>query len=362
MKAKAAVAFKLGEALKICDVDVAPPKHDEVQIKMVASGVCHTDAVARDLEGVFPLPGILGHEGSGVVTAVGEDVDSVSIGDHVVLSFSSCQHCSHCLSGHPTVCEDFNPLNFGGTLKGGGSPYSYEGEALSIFFGQSSFSEVVVTKATNVIVVDKEIDLRLLGPLGCGIQTGAGTVLNRLNPKANESIVIYGTGAVGLSAIMAAKAIGCYPIVAVDIHDHRLDLAKELGATHTINSKNEDPVTNIKALTGFGAVYAIETTGVEAVVKQALAGVKPLGVVAIVGFTGDVTLNIHNELMWEGKSLIGVIEGDSIPKIFIPTLISLYKQGKFPFDRLVKFYPFEEINQAFADSASGKVIKPIVTF
>lgn len=360
MKTKAAVTFGNAEPFEIHEIDVAPIKADEVCLRMVGSGVCHTDAVARDLEGVFPLPGILGHEGSGIVEAVGADVSTMQVGDHVVLSFANCHRCDHCLSGHPTVCTEFNPLNFGGFLNGGDTPYSLNGQPLSIFFGQSSFSQTVVTKADNVVVVDKDVDLALLGPLGCGIQTGAGTVLNRLRPKANEGIVVFGAGAVGLSAIMAARIVGCYPIIAVDVHDHRLELAQELGATHVVNGANQDTVAEIHRLTGIGVPYAVETTGVPAVVKQSLAAIKPLGVVAIVGFTGDVTFNIQTELMAEGKSLIGVIEGDSIPKIFIPQLISLYKQGKFPFDRLVRFYELEQINQAFDDSASGVVIKPIL--
>ncbi len=360
MNVTAAVTLTQGQNFELKTITVQEPKDDEVQIEIVATGVCHTDAVARDLEGVVPLPAVLGHEGAGIVRQVGSAVKDVQIGDHVVLSFANCHHCEHCLTGHPTVCEEFNPLNFGGRLSDGHTPYYLDEQPLSVFFGQSSFSEIVVTKAKNVVVVDKEVDLSLLGPLGCGIQTGAGTVLNHLRPKANSAIVITGAGAVGLSAIMAAKIVGCYPIIAVDIHDHRLELAKELGATHTINGQKEDTVAAIKKLTGSGALYAIETTGVAPVVKQALASVKPLGTVAIVGFTGEVCFNIQNELMAEGKQLVGVIEGDSIPRIFIPELVRLYKQGQFPFDKLVQFYTLDQINEAFADSESGKVIKPII--
>lgn len=360
MQSIAAVTLEQGQAFELKNIQVQAPKDDEVLIDIVATGVCHTDAVARDLAGVVPLPAVLGHEGAGIVREVGALVTEVSAGDHVVLSFASCHQCAHCLTGHPTVCEQFNPLNFGGRLKDGETPYTLDKQELSVFFGQSSFSEIVVTKAENVVVVDKEVDLRLLGPLGCGIQTGAGTVFNRLNPKANSSIAVFGAGAVGLSAIMAAKITGCYPIIAVDIHSHRLELARELGATHIIRGDKEDAVQIIQDITGTGTVYAIETTGVAAVVKQALAGVKPLGTVAIVGFTGEVCFNIQNELMAEGKTLMGVIEGDSIPRLFIPELISLYKQGKFPFDKLTQFYPLEKINQAFADSENGTVIKPIV--
>lgn len=204
------------------------------------------------------------------------------------------------------------------------------------------------------------MDLALLGPLGCGIQTGAGTVLNRLKPEFGSSIVIYGAGAVGLSVVMAAKIIGCQHIIAVDVHDSRLELAKALGATHVLSGKDVDVVTEIKKITDGGSHYAIETTGVPLVVKQSLNALRPLGTVAIVGITPEMSIDVHNDLMAEGKSMIGVIEGDSIPRVFIPQLIAYYKAGQFPFDKLVKFYDFEDINQAFADSASGVTIKPVL--
>lgn len=185
-------------------------------------------------------------------------------------------------------------------------------------------------------------------------------MLNRLKPVVGESLVVFGCGAVGLSAIMAAKLTGCSQIIAVDIHASRLALARELGATHQINGKEQDAVAVIKQITGKGAHYAVETTGVSAIVLQAVHAVKPLGTVAIVGFTGDITLNVQNDLMAEGKSLVGVIEGDAVPALFIPLLVQLYKQGKFPIDKLIARYPLADINRAFADSASGKVIKPVV--
>lgn len=362
MKVKAAILRELNAPFEVTEITLAPIKNDEVRVKIIATGVCHTDAVAQSIAGVIPLPGILGHEGAGIIDEVGDNVTNLTKGDHVVLSFASCHQCDHCLEGHPFVCEEFNLLNFGGKLSDQHTPYTLNDQSLSVFFGQSSFSEYVNVKAENIVKVDADptVDLALLGPLGCGIQTGAGTVINHLQPKAGESIIIFGTGAVGLSAIMAAKAVGATPIIAIDIHDHRLKLAKELGATHIINSQQIALAPAITEIVGKGASFAVETTGVPIVVKDAVASIKPLGKVAIVGFTGDVTFNIQNDIMAEGKTLVGVIEGDSVPQTFIPKLIKLYKQGLFPFDRLIKFYPLSEINQAFADSASGKVIKPIV--
>ncbi|WP_201594616.1 NAD(P)-dependent alcohol dehydrogenase [Psychrobacter fulvigenes] len=359
MDIKAAVTHSQGEAFKLEKVKLAAPESDEIRVRIVAAGVCHTDVVARDL-GIAPFPIVLGHEGSGVVDAVGASVSDLQVGDHVVMSFAHCGNCGHCLTGHPTVCDTFNELNFGGAMDDGSHRLAQDGEALATFFGQSSFATYAIAKSRNAVKVDPEVDLALLGPLGCGIQTGAGTVLNRLKPEFGSSIVIYGAGAVGLSAVMAAKIIGCQHIIAVDVHYSRLELAKALGATHVLSGKDVDVVTEIKKITDGGSHYAIETTGVPLVVKQSLNALRPLGTVAIVGITPEMSIDVHNDLMAEGKSMIGVIEGHSIPRVFIPQLIAYYKAGQFPFDKLVKFYDFEDINQAFADSASGVTIKPVL--
>jgi aryl-alcohol dehydrogenase len=359
MEIKAAVTAKQGESFTLQPVDLAQPKSNEVLIKIVATGVCHTDAVARDL-GISPYPIVLGHEGAGIIEQVGDNVAALTIGDHVVLSFSHCGQCSNCLTGHPFVCTDFNTLNFGGQMEDQTYRLASGEQPLATFFGQSSFATHVVANARNVVKVNKEVDLSLLGPLGCGIQTGSGTVLNRLKPSFGSAIAIYGCGAVGMSAIMAAKIAGCRQIIAVDRHAGRLELASELGATHTLNGSKVDVVSEIKTISEGGVLYAVETTGVPTVVRQSLQALRPLGQVAIVGVTPEVTLDIHNDLMAEGKSMIGVIEGDAVPSVFIPQLIAYYQEGRFPFDKLVEFYEFDHINQAFEDSKSGEVIKPIL--
>lgn len=359
MDITAAVTHGLGDDFKLESVQLAEPEFDEVRVRIVATGVCHTDVVARDL-GIAPFPIVLGHEGAGVIEAIGKGVSDLRVGDHVVLSFAHCGNCSNCLTGHPTVCATFNELNFAGAMDDGSRRLVQGEQSLATFFGQSSFATHAIVKSRNAVKVDPEVDLALLGPLGCGIQTGAGTVLNRLKPEFASSLVVYGAGAVGLSAVMAAKIAGCQHIIAVDVHNSRLALAKELGASHTLNGKDGDIVAQIKRITAGGSHYAIETTGVPAVVKQSLNALRPLGTVAIVGITPEMNIDIHNDLMAEGKSMIGVIEGDSVPRVFIPQLIEYYKAGDFPFDKLVKFYDFSQINQAFADSASGSTIKPIV--
>ncbi|MGY1409210.1 MULTISPECIES: NAD(P)-dependent alcohol dehydrogenase [unclassified Luteimonas] len=359
MKIQAAVTRAQGEPFSIEAVNLSGPAPGEVLVRVVATGVCHTDAVGRDLA-VSPYPIVLGHEGAGVVEKVGQNVTSLVPGDHVVMSFAHCGQCANCLTGHPTVCDIFNDLNFGGRMDDG-SARLHQGDAdLSTFFGQSSFGTHAVAHERNVVKVDKDVDLALLGPLGCGIQTGAGTVLNSIRPEFGTSIAVYGCGAVGLSAIMAAKIAGCPQIFAVDVHDNRLELARELGATHAYNGKDVDVVKEIKAASGGGSHYAVETTGAPPVVRQALNALRPLGRVAIVGVTPKMEIDVHNDLMAEGKGMIGVIEGDSVPRVFIPQLVAFYKAGRFPFDRLVRFYDFDQIAQAFDDSASGVTVKPVL--
>ena len=359
MKIQAAVTHAQGEAFSIEEVTLSGPATNEVLVRIVAVGVCHTDAVGRDL-GVSPYPIVLGHEGAGVVEKVGENVTGLQPGDHVVMSFAHCGQCENCLTGHPTVCSRFNELNFGGRMDDNTCRLHQGDTAVHTFFGQSSFGTHVVAHERNVVKVDKEVDLALLGPLGCGIQTGAGTVLNRLKPDFGTSIAVYGCGAVGLSAIMAAKIAGCQQIFAVDVHDSRLELARELGATHALNGKKVDVVEEIRQASKGGVHYAVESTGVPPVVRQSLHALRPLGVLAIVGVTPEMNIDVHNDLMAEGKGMIGVIEGDSVPRVFIPKLVEYYKAGKFPFDKLVRFYSFDQINQAFEDSANGSTVKPIL--
>ncbi|QSX08411.1 NAD(P)-dependent alcohol dehydrogenase [Alkalibacter rhizosphaerae] len=365
MKIKAAVVRKPGAPFRIEEVEIAKPKETEVLVRMIACGVCHTDAVARDQEMPVPLPAVLGHEGSGIVEEVGSRVRDIKPGDHVVLTVYSCGRCEACMTGHPSQCEWAFPTSFLGAYEDGTKRLSKDGVELSTFFAQASFATYAIADERNAIKIDKDVDLSLMGPLGCGIQTGAGTVMNKLKPEPGSAVVVFGCGAVGLSAIMAAKIMGADPIIGVDAVDSRLELAKELGAHIVFNGKKEkDLVTSIQEVTGGGADCSLDTTGVETLVNQALFCLKPLGTCAIVASSGDREFKIplQNAIMGVGKTLMGVVEGDAIPKLFIPKLVKLYKQGAFPLDKLVQFYDFEEINQAFEDSKSGKTIKPILRF
>lgn len=364
MKIKAAVTKEKGAPFTIEEVELAPPGKHEILVKIAACGVCHTDDAARNQVIPVPLPIVLGHEGSGIVTEVGSEVTEFKPGDRVGISFGYCGHCRNCLTGHPNACENLNAINFGGVQPDGTTRLStLDGKSLATFFGQSSFATYVVTNERSAVKVNyDDIDLGLIGPLGCGIQTGAGAVLNRLRPEFGSSIAVFGCGTVGMSAIMGARIAGCEKIIAVGGNPGSLKLAMELGATHTINRKEVDDIVGLirNEISPGGVDYAIDTSGVPDFVKKMLASCRFMGTGVVLGATGDVTFNIQAELMGDAKSLIGVLEGDSIPKLFIPKLLDYYKKGMFPFDRLIKYYPFEKINEAFAESGSGKCIKAVL--
>lgn len=362
MKITAAVVREKEQPFTIEEVELGEPRADEVLVRVVATGVCHTDLIVRDQYYPVPLPAVLGHEGSGVIEAVGANVRKVQPGDNVVLSYLSCHACNNCKQGHLGYCLELYGHNFGGARPDGSATMSQNGEVVhGAFFGQSSFGTHAIATENNVVKVRDDAPLELLGPLGCGIQTGAGGVMNSLHPEAGSSIAIFGTGAVGLSAVMGAYLSGCGTIIAVDINDDRLELANELGATHTINPTKDDAVEAIQALTGTGVNYSIETTALPAVFRQAVDSLTLTGTCGLIGAAPlgtEVTFDMNNILF--GRTVRGIVEGDSIPDIFIPRLVDLHMQGRFPFDKLVKYYELEQINQAAADSEAGITIKPIL--
>ena len=363
MRIKAAVVHAKGEPFQIEEVELAEPKFGEILVKIVACGICHTDEVVQQQFIPVPLPAVLGHEGCGIVERVGPGVTEFAPGDKVGITFASCGCCPSCRKARPFVCKNFNKINFGGIQPDGSSRLStLNGKKLSTFFGQSTFAtHAVVNQSSAVKVEYDDIDLALIGPIGCGIQTGAGAVLNRLRPKFGSSISVFGCGTVGMSAIMAAKIAGCAQIIAVGGNPQSLELAKELGATDVVNRKEfPDLVAEVKRISDGGVDYAIDTTGNGNCVRQSLAFCDFDGTCVVVGATGDITFNIQDELMGDGKSLVGVIEGDSVPKDFIPKLIRYYRMGQFPYDKLIRFFPFEQINEALAQAKNGACIKAVL--
>jgi aryl-alcohol dehydrogenase len=353
LKIQAAVLRKRGGPLKIESIEMDGPRDDEVLVRLVASGICHTDIAFCDQWGRADGGLVLGHEGAGVVERVGRRVNGIKPGDHLVLSYQSCGRCPSCRKGRPTECHQFWEANFGFERLDGTSAYERSG-VRGHFFGQSSFATHTLATKQNLVKVTRDLPLELLAPLGCGIQTGAGTVMNSLKFRKGKSIAIFGTGAVGLSAVLASRIVGADPIIGVDIKPKRLQLALALGATHVIDSRTEDVAARIARITGRGVDYVLEITGSQKMYRLAVSVLNPNGVVAI--FAGES----RRDDLSEGRKTLSIIEGDAVPQRFIPRLIRLYQKGEFPFDRLIKFYPFSHINRAMADSRRGTTIKPVL--
>jgi aryl-alcohol dehydrogenase len=320
MQIKAAVARTVNGPFSLEALDLEEPRFDEVLVRIVATGICHTDISMRDHK-IYPVPQpvVLGHEGAGIVERVGPGVTT--------------------------------------------SPLSQAGERVHYFQGQSSFATYALCRDRNVVKVPKQAPLELLGPLGCGVMTGAGAVINSMAVGVGASIAVFGTGSVGLSGVMAAKLLGAAKIIAVDKIDQRLDLACKLGATHAINPDREDVPARLKQITaGVGVDYTLETTASMRVLRLAIDALAPRGTCGFVGGAPagmEVTIDVEH-VMTGGRTIRGVIMGDANPDVFLPRLIELFLGGRFPIDRLATFYPFEDINRAAEDALSGKVVKPIL--
>lgn len=366
MDAQAALATAPGRPLTVDSVHLEELRPDEIRVRIAGAGVCHSAILARDQQYPVPLPAVLGDEGAGVVEAVGTAVRSLAIGDHVVLGFNSCGSCLHCRAGRPSSCQEFFGHNFGGYRSDGSSPIRWNGQpAAGCFFGQSSFAAHVHVSERIAVKVPTDAPIELLGPLGCGLMTGAGAVLEVLRPRPGDSFAVFGTGAVGFAGLLAAKASGATTIIAVDVSPQRLELARDLGATHTVNSAHTDPVTEIRTITdNFGADYAFDAVGITDVFVQMTESLAPRGHGALAGAPpqGERAGVDIGRLLFTQQRLSMVLEGSAVPHELIPRLVRLYQAGLFPFDRLVSTYPLDEINTALADAESGATVKPIITF
>jgi aryl-alcohol dehydrogenase len=347
-----AVSRKAGGRLRLERLQLEAPREDEVLVRLVASGICHTDITFWQCGGTDAV--VLGHEGAGVVEYAGPKTKGIKRGDHVVLSYQSCGRCRSCKRGRPADCAHFWELNFGFARLDGSNALAASG-VRGHFFGQSSFATHTIASVRNLVKVSKSLPLELLAPLGCGLQTGAGTVINSLAVKPGSSIAILGTGSVGLAAVMAARLVGADPIIGIDIRPKRLALARELGATHTVEVRRTMNLgRSIAALTGGGMDYVVDTAGDASLANLACKLLNPGGRLALL----TAGSGPHN--LPDGREVLHVIQGDAVPQQFIPYLIKLHGKGAFPFDRLITFYPFWEINRAIADSRSGKTIKPVL--
>lgn len=369
MQATAAVLREPTGSFAIEQIEVGEPRAEEVLVRMVATGVCHTDLLSRELPPeLFVAPIVLGHEGAGVVEAVGAAVTHVAPGDHVVLSYDSCGGCPSCATGAAYGCYQFNAYNLKnvgippGRLDGSTAFTDRAGRPLgSHFFGQSSFASHSVVSAQSAVKVPAELRLEQLGPLGCGVQTGAGAILNTLDVQPGSSVVILGAGSLGLSAVMAARLAEAATIIAVDRHASRLELAEHYGATHGVAGAPEEVHAHIVDITGGGADYVFDTTGHAPLVRAAFEALTFVGKLGMAG-VGSPEMTFGYTSLITGRIVTGVVEGSSRTHEFIPYLAQLNAEGRFPYDELVTYYPLAEINEAAADSLAGKVVKPIVRF
>lgn len=360
MKITAALSGGSGAAPELVELEQEAPRPGEMRIRLVATGICHTDL--HEHPGRHsPQPIVLGHEGAGVVEELGEGVQGFAVGDHVVLSGNSCGRCRSCLAGRPTYCDLAMPLCFGGKRLDGSTALGGEnGPVHSHFFGQSSFASHAIVPVRTAVKMDKALPLHMLGPLGCGVVTGAGGVIEALKVGFGDTIAIFGTGGVGLCAVMAARLVGAKRIVAVDLSPERLELAREFGATDCLLGSEDDLAAKLRAITGRGLDFTFNTTNAPAV--HALA----LEVLAMNGTAGFVAAPLGPfappmfPMLAGGKQLRGILGGDANPQTFLPLLAEYWQQGRLPFDRMLAYYPFAEIGQAFADAHAGRVIKPVL--
>ncbi|GAA1822753.1 NAD(P)-dependent alcohol dehydrogenase [Nesterenkonia flava] len=367
MKASAYVVERTNAPFVLEDIELDAPGPGEVLVRVVSTGVCHTDMIARSGDMPLPLPGIMGHEGAGIVEEVGDGVTTVKAGDRVIMGWPFCGECRNCRRGEHRYCAQLGPAvlsgrRYSGPQTGQSSYRRSDGSELSgHFFAQSSFATYSITTANSVVKLDDDVDLDIAGVLACGITTGAGAILNTAKPAAGDSLVIYGAGAVGLAAVMAAVNTPATTIIAVDLHDSRLALAEKYGATHTINSREGGVKEKIREIVGGDVDYAVDCTGVIAVIEEAAEIIGMLGTLILVGgapagsrFSAD-----HASFLW-GRTVVGTLGGGGTAHDLIPALLQLNKLGRFPFDELIRFYDFDQLEQAVADSTSGETVKPVL--
>ncbi len=361
MKVRAAVAREGQGEFSIEELELSEPGPEEILVRTVGCGLCHTDVKARDGAMGVPKPAVLGHEGAGIVEWVGERAGKVRVGDPVVLTYDSCGACQACRGGNPAYCAETTGLNFTDARCGLPGTFHKGGELVhGHFFGQSSFATHVVARPRNTIPVRRDAPLEILGVLGCGVQTGAGAVMNALRPEPGETIAIFGAGPVGLSAVLGAVVSGCREIVAIDVVASRLEMARALGATRVLGTRPGDRTgEEIRDLTSGGVHCALDTTGHAEGGRQALASLATRGRLGFVAIPpGGMQLDMRM-VMLRGLSVRGIVQGDSVPDEFIPRLIDLHLAGRFPFDKFISRYDFERINEAVSDQAAGKVVKPV---
>jgi len=364
VETKAAIVRKPAGPMTIEDVTIDSLRDNEILVRIAGTGLCHTDLVFAAGLTILKPPAVFGHEGAGIVEKIGDAVAGVSVGDHVVMTFNSCGNCVRCESGHPAYCLQFPAMNYGSGRADGSCTVHVGDQCVSAnFFGQSSFAGYAIGNERNVVPIDKDVPIELMGALGCGVQTGAGSVMNAMACPEGSTLVILGGGAVGLSAVLGGAIQGCSTIIVIEPKPSRREMALELGATHVIDPADGDVVAAVREIVTIGVDFIFDTTGIPDLLTQSIQMLAPLGTLGIVGISNPIDASLPlpiNQMVGAGFRVMGIIEGDVDPHEFIPRMVSLYREGRFPFDKLLKSYKLEDINEAIADQHAGQCIKPVL--
>ena len=362
---RAAVCRQGSDPFQLEEMTIGEPRADEVLVRFTATGLCHTDLVVAAGFMPTPFPVVVGHEGAGIVEEVGSAVRGFSPGDRVVASFSFCGSCRSCLSGQPAYCPDHLPLNFGAQRADGtvGLRDASGNPVRDHFFGQSSFADYGLCRPSSLIRIPQASPPdHVIAPLGCGVITGAGAVWNALKAPADATIAVFGAGAVGLSAVMAAVAAGASRIIVSDTHSNRLDLATHLGATDVFDAADGSGAENVLELThGLGVDFSVECTGMPEVMAEAVAALAPLGSAAILGVPPEgAELRTNAFALLEGRTVTGCIVGHQAPAVLVPRILRLHDEGRFPVEAMIRTYALDDIAKAVDDARSGATVKPVL--
>ncbi len=357
--ANAAVVREVGGPYSIEAVELDDLRTNEVYVRVEAAGVCHTDA---NMQVMVPMPAVLGHEGAGVVEEVGAGVDYVKPGDRVIISWPACGVCPNCLTGKRYICDNAFSLLFGGRRPDGSRTIRLGGAWISgSWFQQSSFATSSLCPAESLVKVGDDVPPEILAALPCGAMTGAGAVVSALQVGPQDGLLVLGGGGVGLSAVMAARMAGAYPIITVDVNEERLALALELGSTHGINAGKEDAAARVQEISPGGVRYAFDSSGVVSSWNVAALSVRAGGTFGVCAAASQETLGGSPHItLSKGMRIQFIMGGSVVPRLFLPKMIEWYKQGRFPVDKLIKTFPFSQINEAFAAAHHGAAIKPVL--
>jgi alcohol dehydrogenase len=373
MRIRAAVLTKMGlpapysesRPLEVVSVELAPPGPGEVLVQMRAAGLCHSDLSVIDGNRPRPLPMAIGHEGAGVVAALGAGVTDLAFGDHVVAAFvPSCRHCAPCIAGRPALCEPGLANNTAGTLLSGARRLSsFSAEPINHHLGVSAFAEYAVLARESLVKIERELPFDLAAVFGCAVITGVGAVVNTAALPAGSSVAIVGLGGVGLAALLGAVAMNAETIVAVDLSDDKLAIAKQLGATHTVNAREPEAVAHIRSLTNGGVAYAFEMAGSVQAMDLAYRVTRRGGTTVTAGLSNPQAMFSipHVGLVAEERTIKGSYLGSCDPARDIPRYIEWYRSGRLPVDRLLaERIGFDELNVAFDRLNAGTTLRQVL--